>query len=342
MPIGPFSSAFLSRLSRSRSRSAHTAGGGGGGWPVGMRSRPRPGVRTSRTGSRAELGSTKKRTPSRSSIAVTAASRLRPSGRRRSHTRADGRHLGPKPGDAPQATREHAHRPQPPKGDACGAVAWQRRGVRAPARGCEPIGGRRGPAQVQASQSGGDPPGPCEDQRGLVGVVVRGDHRRAGERRGDPPGEQDRDSQEDRRTALGFLGQVPRTSRNPSVPSTIDVGPLREAGRGLLGAHAHAGGRLEAAAAQHPTSAWKASRSVASSPPNMASRAPRVPQEPGGRRALVDAGDRVAAPAPCVPISAQVRPAGGRRDRQGQRPRGLADRALAASAGPGSVPCPPA
>ena len=32
--------------------------GGGGGWPAGTRSRPSPGVRTSLTGEKAELGST--------------------------------------------------------------------------------------------------------------------------------------------------------------------------------------------------------------------------------------------------------------------------------------------
>ena len=41
-----------------RARARHLSGGGGGGCPAGIRSRPRPGVRTSLTGSNAEDGST--------------------------------------------------------------------------------------------------------------------------------------------------------------------------------------------------------------------------------------------------------------------------------------------
>ena len=50
----------FSRLRKRRAdlAGAQTAGGGGGGWPGATRSRPRPGVRTSSIGRRAEPGTT--------------------------------------------------------------------------------------------------------------------------------------------------------------------------------------------------------------------------------------------------------------------------------------------
>ena len=236
-----------------------------------------------------ELRSTQNSTPSRPSIASTARAWRRHAAPRAGRSRWRSPAPAGRGRPRPETSASTTEQPEPVEDHRAGLELRQR--VRACGRR------RAGGRCPRSSRAGGRARGP-RARRGTTRPPPRrracwcprraapsiGDHRERGGRAAE---EQHRHAQEvaephaacQRREHLGEARD----------PVDDEVGALDDRGRTLVRAHAHAERALELALpSTSAVSASKASRSVASSPPNSAVRAPERCDQVAHRLALVD------------------------------------------------------